>query len=68
MAFKEQLVFLPQEQGSTMPELILLVDDDRQILDGYRRSLRGEFLMDTVLSGQEALNVIQSKGPYAVVI
>ena len=51
-----------------MPELILLVDDDRQILDGYRRSLRGEFLMDTVLSGQEALNQIESKGPYAVVI
>lgn len=51
-----------------MPELILLVDDDLQILDGYRRSLRGEFLMDTVLSGQEALNLIQSKGPYAVVI
>ncbi|HKF01219.1 MAG TPA: response regulator [Candidatus Sulfotelmatobacter sp.] len=51
-----------------MPELILLVDDDRQILDGYRRSLRGEFLMDTVLSGQEALNLIESKGPYAVVI
>src|SRR5215471_19321351 len=48
-----------------MPELILLVDDD---LHGYRRSLRGEFLMDTVLSGQEALNLIQSKGPYAVVI
>jgi response regulator RpfG family c-di-GMP phosphodiesterase len=51
-----------------MPELILLVDDDRQILDGYRRSLRGEFLMDTVPSGQEALNLIESKGPYAVVI
>jgi response regulator RpfG family c-di-GMP phosphodiesterase len=51
-----------------MPELILLVDDDHQILDGYRRSLRGEFLMDTVLSGQEALNLIQTKGPYAVLI
>jgi response regulator RpfG family c-di-GMP phosphodiesterase len=55
-------------EGSAMPELILLVDDDRQILDGYRRSLRGEFLMDTVLSGQEALNQIESKGPYALVI
>lgn len=51
-----------------MPELILLVDDDRQILDGYRRSLRGEFLMDTVLSGQEALHLIETKGPYAVAI
>jgi response regulator RpfG family c-di-GMP phosphodiesterase len=64
MAWKEAL----PAKGSTMPELILLVDDDRQILDGYRRSLRGEFLMDTVLSGQEALDLIQTKGPYAVVI
>ena len=51
-----------------MPEQILLVDDERNILDGYRRSLRGEFLMDTAQSGQEALELIESKGPYAVVI
>jgi len=41
-----------------MPELILLVDDNRQLLDGYRRSMRAEFLMDTVLSGQEELDEI----------
>ena len=51
-----------------MPELILLVDDDRNILDGYRRTLRGEFLIDVAQSGQEALQLLESKGPYAVVI
>ena len=51
-----------------MPEQILLVDDDRNILDGYRRTLRGEFLIDVAQSGQEALQLLESKGPYAVVI
>lgn len=51
-----------------MPEQILLVDDDRDILDGYRRNLRGEFLIDVAQSGQEALGLLDSKGPYAVVI
>lgn len=51
-----------------MPEQILLVDDDRNILDGYRRNLRGEFLIDIAQSGQEALGLVDGKGPYAVVI
>ena len=51
-----------------MSEQILLVDDDRNVLDGYRRNLRGEFSVDTVESGQEALAQLESKGPYAVVI
>lgn len=51
-----------------MPEQILLVDDERNVLDGYRRNLRGEFLIDVAQSGQEALGLIESKGPYAVVI
>src|SRR5437660_4420677 len=51
-----------------MPEQILLVDDDRDILDGYRRNLRGEFLIDVAQSGQEALGLFDSKGPFAVVI
>jgi len=51
-----------------MPEQILLVDDDRNILDGYRRTLRSEFLIDTVDCGGEALALIESRGPYAVVI
>jgi len=51
-----------------MPEQILLVDDDRNILDGYRRNLHGEFQIDTAESGREALGLIESNKPYAVVI
>lgn len=51
-----------------MPEQILLVDDERNVLDAYRRNLRGEFLMDVAQSGQEALGMMENKGPYAVVI
>ncbi len=51
-----------------MAEKILLVDDDNNILDGYRRSLRREFEMETAPSGREALKLIAEAGPYAVVV
>lgn len=51
-----------------MSDKILLVDDEVNILDGYRRSLSREFLMDTALGGQQALAMAAEKGPYAVVI
>ena len=51
-----------------MAEKILLVDDDSNILDGYRRSLSREFLMETALGGELALKLVAENGPYAVVI
>jgi len=51
-----------------MAEKILLVDDDSNILDGYRRSLSREFLMETALGGQPALAMAAENGPYAVVV
>ncbi|MGD0212699.1 MAG: HD domain-containing phosphohydrolase [Terriglobales bacterium] len=51
-----------------MIEKILLVDDDHNILDGYRRSLSREFLMETALGGQQALELAAQHGPYAVVV
>jgi len=49
-------------------EKILLVDDDKGILDGYRRSLSREFPMETALGGQQALQMVAESGPYAVVV
>lgn len=49
-------------------EKILLVDDDSNVLDGYRRSLSREFRMETALGGQEALGLASENGPYAVVV
>jgi response regulator RpfG family c-di-GMP phosphodiesterase len=51
-----------------MAEKILLVDDDPLILEGYRRSLNREFLIETALGGQEGLRLATDGGPYAVVI
>lgn len=51
-----------------MAEKILLVDDDSNVLDGYRRSLNKEFLLETAEGGAQALAMAAETGPYAVVI
>ncbi len=51
-----------------MSEKILLVDDDANILDGFRRGLSREFLIETALGGEEALKLATDSGPYAVVV
>ncbi len=51
-----------------MRERILLVDDDSSVLEGYRRSLSREFLIETAVGGEQALSLITSSGPYAVVV
>ncbi len=51
-----------------MSEKILLVDDESNVLEGYQRSLRGEFQLETALGGQEALRMVEQNGPFAVVI
>ncbi len=51
-----------------MKDKILLVDDDAMILAGLKRQLRGQFRIETALSGEEALKIIDEKGPFAVVV
>ena len=51
-----------------MNEKILLVDDEPKVLAAIKRQLRKEFRFETALSGQEALKVIDEKGPFAVVV
>jgi len=51
-----------------MRERILLVDDDSNVLDGYRRSLSREFLLETALGSEQALPLIEKNGPYAVIV
>jgi CheY-like chemotaxis protein len=38
-----------------MAEKILLVDDEPNVLDGFRRTLGREFMLETAVGGQEAL-------------
>ena len=50
-----------------MAEKILLVDETSH-LEGYRRSLGREFLMETALGGQAGLTLATENGPYAVAV
>ncbi len=54
--------------NSKPPEKILMVDDEVQLLDSFRRELRGKINLDTALGGEEALKAIAESGPYAVVV
>lgn len=47
---------------------ILFVDDDANLLAAMQRNLRKLFSFDTALGGAEALALIKSSGPYAVVV
>jgi len=47
---------------------ILFVDDDANLLAAMQRNLRKQFAFDISLGGAEALTLIQSSGPYAVIV
>ena len=47
---------------------ILFVDDEPNLLAALSRSLRKRFEFDTAPGGAEALQLIASRGPYAVVV
>jgi len=51
-----------------MAERILLVDDEVNVLEGYRRNLSREFLIETAMGGEKALHIVTENGPFAVVV
>ena len=51
-----------------MLEKILCVDDEPNILQAYQRSLRKDFQIDTADGGEQALALMASAGPYAVIV
>lgn len=51
-----------------MTEKILLVDDESNVLEAYRRNLRKQFKIITALSGAEGLEAIKTQGPFAVIV
>lgn len=51
-----------------MNDAILCVDDDANILEGFRRQLRKEFTVVTAVGPQEGLRVLEADGPFAVVV
>jgi response regulator RpfG family c-di-GMP phosphodiesterase len=51
-----------------MKPKILFVDDDSNLLAAFQRNYRNQFSFDIALGGEEALRLLQSTGPYAVVL
>lgn len=51
-----------------MAEKILLVDDEPNVLDSYRRTLGREFNLEMAVGAQAALAQVTENGPYAVVV
>ena len=47
---------------------MLFVDDDANILQGYKRMLRNDFEIYTALGGEEAIEVITNEGDFAVIV
>jgi response regulator RpfG family c-di-GMP phosphodiesterase len=47
---------------------VLLVDDDPNVLQGYQRSLRRRFDIETALCSEEALTAVNFLGPFAVIV
>ena len=55
-------------KNKTMAERILIVDDDKRVLEGLERMLRGEFAVETASSGTEGIATIHLFGPFAIVV
>ncbi len=51
-----------------MSKKILFVDDEPNVLQSIRRSLRKEFDLDTAAGGEEALRMLKANGTYAVIV
>jgi len=51
-----------------MGEKILFVDDEINILAGFKRQLRKEFSMEIALGPEEGMRVLKDRGPFAVVV
>jgi CheY-like chemotaxis protein len=47
---------------------VLFVDDESNVLDGIRRQLRNRVDLETATSGAAGLELIRSRGPFAVVV
>lgn len=52
----------------TEPIRVLCVDDEQLVLDGLQRSLKSEFELTTAIDGQLALHLLDTAGPFDVII
>jgi response regulator RpfG family c-di-GMP phosphodiesterase len=50
------------------PEKILMVDDDSNLLNSFRRQFRKQLNLETAASGADGVQVIRDSGPFALVV
>ena len=58
----------PPEKNAEDAPRILLVDDEPRVLSSFRRQMRGRYDLATASSGREALDLLDSEGPFALII
>lgn len=58
----------PREAPKKLVGKVLFVDDETSVLDSIRRLHRKRFDMDTATGPHEALEMVRTTGPYAVVV
>ena len=51
-----------------MHHRILIVDDEKNLLEAIQRKLRKHFKIETALGPEEGLKALTNRGPFAVVI
>jgi CheY-like chemotaxis protein len=51
-----------------MSERVLFVDDEPQVLEGIQRTMHKKVSIQTATSGEDALNMLQTQGPFALVV
>jgi CheY-like chemotaxis protein len=51
-----------------MDEPVLFVDDEPHLLEGIARALHSRFRVRTATSGAEGLHIVETAGPFAVVV
>jgi DNA-binding NtrC family response regulator len=59
---------MDSSDGGGVVEQILVVDDEKNVLDGIERLLHGEFSISKAQDADQGLESIQRFGPYAIVI
>ncbi len=47
---------------------ILFVDDEANLLNGFQRNMRKDFVLDIALGGEPGLQMMQEHGPYAIIV
>jgi response regulator RpfG family c-di-GMP phosphodiesterase len=47
---------------------ILFVDDEPNLLNGFQRNMRKDFVLDIALGGEPGLQMMQEHGPYAIIV